>query len=238
MVCAVARALCVVTVATASAGAQLVRPVAVARGAVAAVGANRGEVAPSAAAVGPGGAGVVVWADRRFRGATAAFRTPVPDLARFGMAGRVVSLRVAAAERWEGCEGANFTGRCETFRGADPDLADRNWGHRLRSLRPVREGVGSGAAGGAAAGVVAAAPGEGGPLFRAYGHSVYHGSPETFTGATPRARLGIVGSVRVRGRWEVCGAPDYRGACAVLDGDVPALGHALGLLTIRSLRPR
>src|SRR5688500_7643650 len=64
-----------------------------------------------------GGIGVTVFSDSNFRGSNATFRTAIPNLQSAGLNDRISSLEVAAGEMWEGCEHADFRGRCQVFSG-------------------------------------------------------------------------------------------------------------------------
>ena len=63
-----------------------------------------------------GGVGIAIYEDVNFKGRNATVREAIPDLTRYGMFRRISSLRVAPGELWEGCEDANFQGRCQVLR--------------------------------------------------------------------------------------------------------------------------
>ncbi|HEX5042479.1 MAG TPA: beta/gamma crystallin-related protein [Candidatus Polarisedimenticolaceae bacterium] len=81
------------------------------------------------------GSRILVFADRDFEGTSRMFDHAVPDLARFGLADQVTSLRVEGGGSWEVCTEAGYRGECKVFRDSDQFLG--RWSDTIVSLRPV-----------------------------------------------------------------------------------------------------
>ncbi|HYD98953.1 MAG TPA: beta/gamma crystallin-related protein [Alphaproteobacteria bacterium] len=85
---------------------------------------------------GRGGAVATVYQHGRFRGRSATFDGPVPDLRRLGMDDRISSLRLQGT--WEICEDSHYRGRCAVVEGNVADL--RGFADEISSLRPLGRG--------------------------------------------------------------------------------------------------
>ena len=81
------------------------------------------------------GSRILVFADRDFEGTSRVFDHAVPDLARFGLARQVTSLRVEGGGSWEVCTEPGYQGECKVFRDSDQFLG--RWSDTIASLRPV-----------------------------------------------------------------------------------------------------
>jgi len=180
-----------------------------------------------------GGVGITVFADANLRGKSATFREDVPDLNRFGLNDSISSFSVAAGERWEACENANYKGRCVVVSGQELDLRKTGWGDTISSLRRVRGG-------GAYPPNPPRPPGQGNAYVVLYDQPMYRGNPVNFDGAVQnlgryndRAQSVTIG----RGRWEFCEDANFRGRCVTLDKSAPDL-RVLGMEgRISSVRP-
>ena len=178
-----------------------------------------------------GSGGITVWTEANFRGRSRTIATQLPTLDPYGFGGNISSFRVARGEVWEGCDQKNYKGTCTTFWGEERDLGPTGWNDRLRSLRRRSGGGGWGGSGGSGGGW-------NGTGIEIYYDDDYRGGSRNFSGATNTTGIDRAGSLRVRGRWEVCGQPYFRGACTTVSGDVRSISRDLGLSTIRSARPR
>jgi hypothetical protein len=85
-------------------------------------------------------AGISVWKDKNYSGASATFREDVPDLSRFRFQNSISSFRVASGETWEACDQPYYRGRCQVLSAADANLDNDNWNDRIESLRRVTRG--------------------------------------------------------------------------------------------------
>jgi len=159
-----------------------------------------------------------------FRGASRTFDRSVPDLADFGLARQITSVRIDGGG-WEVCSRANYGGRCTVLRGNDDDLGD--WSDTIVSLRPVGDGRswdddrgswndnddrrGSGT------------------RIRVYADRDYEGRSETFDREVlDLGRFGLAGAVKSLqiegGPWEICSEPRFGGECKVVRNSDEFLG--------------
>ena len=156
---------------------------------------------------------ITVYAGSGFRGQSRTFDGFVENLSEAGFNDRIESLSIGSGV-WEGCEHANFRGRCVVFDGDEWDLGYRELGRRISSLRPIEDEHVD---------------------YRDVGSVVILYEHEGFRGETRRLgrdlrELSAIGfenrasSVRVRGgAWELCDAPGFRGHCIVVTDDVTNL---------------
>ncbi len=84
-----------------------------------------------------GYAGITVYDDPDFRGASVTFRNDVPDLRREGLNDRISSLEVDGNQAWEVCRDVNFGGGCRVFQGSIVNLRSEGWNDRISSMRAV-----------------------------------------------------------------------------------------------------
>ena len=84
-----------------------------------------------------GYAGITVYEDPDFRGASVTFRNDVPDLRREGLNDRISSLEVDGNQAWEVCRDVNFGGGCRVFQGSIENLRSEGWNDRISSMRAV-----------------------------------------------------------------------------------------------------
>lgn len=202
-------------------------------GALAAVG-----IAASAAVLGAqqarqlGGVGITVWTDAFFRGESATFRQPIPDLTTYRFARRITSLRIGRGEYWEGCELPNFRGRCQVFSGEERNLSTTAWNDKIASLRPVN------ASGGDVGGP--RPPGGGRTQIILYSLPNYRGDYRAFNSPVVDIRAvdfnDRAQSARVTGAWQVCQDVNFV-RCRPVSGDWPTLASAGLAGKISSLRP-
>jgi Beta/Gamma crystallin len=177
-----------------------------------------------------GGVGITVFTDTDFRGANATFREDVPDLRRYNLNDRIVSLRVGRGEVWEGCQDVNFRGRCQVFSGSESDLHRVSWNHSISSLRRVR-GPGSGGGGGYP---------DFQPRIALFDRTGYRGRAEDLTsGASNLGSFGeAVESIRIiSGTWELCEGPRWSGRCVTLRDSVSDLSRVGLPYGVGSARP-
>ncbi len=177
-----------------------------------------------------GGVGITVFTDTDFRGGNATFRDDVPDLRRYNLNDRIVSLRVARGEVWEGCQDVNYRGRCQVFSGAETDLHRVGWNHSISSLRRIRASGGGGGGG---------YPGDQ-PRIALFDRTGYRGRAEDLTSGA--SNLGSVGeaveSVRIMsGTWELCEGPRWSGRCVTLRDSVSDLSRVGLPYGVGSARP-
>jgi hypothetical protein len=66
--------------------------------------------------------GIVVFEDVNYGGRRLTFVTDQQNLRSTVLNNRISSLVIAPGEVWEACDGGDFTGNCQTFADAEPDL--------------------------------------------------------------------------------------------------------------------
>lgn len=166
-----------------------------------------------------GGIGITVFEDAGYRGRNATFRDDVSDLSDYHLNDRVSSFRIARGEFWEVCEHKDFRGRCAVFTGDEPDLRRVSWDEQISSLRRFRRDRGEGRPRGSSPrpetryGLVLYEE----ENFRGDGHEIDREDPYV-------AEFGNrASSLNVRGSWEICDRPNFRGRCVVVSGEVPSL---------------
>jgi len=175
----------------------------------------------------PPAAGITIYEDVNYGGARVTFVRDVADLRPSKFEHRISSFLIAPGEMWEVCEGRNFTGRCEAFSGAEPDLVRRNWNDRISSLRIVQT----------------SRPPE--ARLELFAGTRYSGQRVVLNGAAPDFSKSPVKfndramSVRVPPgqSWEICVNANYDD-CRVVDRDVPDLSELGVSRLISSARPR
>jgi hypothetical protein len=186
-----------------------------------------------------GGAGLTVFVDPEFRGASASFRDDVSNMQSVGLNDRISSLRVAPGEVWEVCENANYSGRCQVFSGSESDLRRNEWNDVISSARRVRGGRGDSRGGGRGPNPLPGQPGRSLELFSRRGFS---GERRTFNDEV--SNLQSVGfndeamSLRIgrAGSWEVCADANYQN-CVVVNASVSDLARLGMNRRISSIRP-
>lgn len=174
-----------------------------------------------------------VYVNEDFRGDSRTFDRAVPNLADFGLARQITSVRIDGGT-WEVCSRAGYGGRCVVLRGNSDDLGD--WSDAIVSLRPV--------SGGRPAeddqGSWDDNRGGSGTRIRVYTDEQFQGRSETFERDVPDlSRFGMAGqvtSVRIEGGpWEICTETRFRGECKVIRDSDGFLGWWSD--NIGSLRP-
>lgn len=169
---------------------------------------------------------VTFYENENFDGRTFTTSRPVTNLERFGFNDRASSV-VAAGNRWEVCEAAQFGGRCIVLRpGRYPSLAAMGLNDRISSVRAV--------AANARIDERRFAPMPAAAQVTFFEEERFGG--RTFTTSKPVRNFRRFGfndsasSVVVTGdRWEVCDSPRFEGRCAVLrPGRYPSLA-SMGL---------
>jgi hypothetical protein len=171
--------------------------------------------------IGGGEAGIVVYQDYDYRGASRSFDGEARDLRELGWNDRISSLRIGSGV-WELCREIEFRD-CQTFRSDQPELGRlRGWNDAISSLRRVDSDR---------------------PLIEVYEHFDYGGSSSTFDRAVsalqPQGWNDRISSLRViSGRWQVCRHNDYR-ECREIGGDERQLPRDWNdaISSLRPLRP-
>jgi hypothetical protein len=156
---------------------------------------------------------ITVYSAPGFRGESRSFDGFVENLQDARYNDRIASLRIGSGV-WEGCEHANFRGRCVIFDGDEWDLSFRELGHRISSLRPIEDEH--------------VDYRDRGSVIILYEHEAFRGESRRL--GRDNGDLSALGfenrasSVRVRGgAWELCDAPGFHGHCVVIDDDVQNL---------------
>lgn len=180
----------------------------------------RVEPAPPPAATNDGPK-ITFYGRENFQGPSFTASRSIGDLERFGFNDRASSV-VVVSDRWQVCEGTQFSGRCFILRpGSYPTLADVGMSNRITSVRLVDR----------APEPVATSPA---PEIIFYGRPNFQG--RSFTANRQIGNLERLGFndrassiVVVRDRWEVCEGARFDGKCVILGpGNYPSLS-ALGL---------
>ncbi|MEO8190566.1 MAG: beta/gamma crystallin-related protein [Acidobacteriota bacterium] len=180
-----------------------------------------------------GGIGITVFEDVGYRGRNATIRDEVSNLSDYHLNDRVSSFRIARGEFWEVCEHKDFGGRCAVFSADEPDLRRVSWDDQITSVRRVRRdrreerGRGRG---------YAERPRErfGIVMFE---EEDLRGARREFEREETDLYGGRVSSLDVRGSWEICDRPSFRGRCVTVSGEVPSL-RSYGMQNrIASARP-
>jgi hypothetical protein len=175
-----------------------------------------------------GGVGITVFRDRDFRGASATFRTDMPNLTST-FNDQISSIRVGAGEQWEVCELPNYRGRCVVISGEESDLRQNAWDNMISSFRRVRGGD-----------IPGPGPGQGNSYLILHTDANYRGNQTRYTERTNnlfamnnRAESATVG----RGEWQLCDGIGFSGRCVTVSQSVPNLA-SLGMRDrVRSVRP-
>ncbi len=175
--------------------------------------------------------GITVFEDAGYRGRNATFRDDVSDLSDYHLNDRVSSFRIARGEFWEVCEHKDFRGRCAVFSADEPDLKRVSWDEQISSLRRVRRDRREERSRGS----------YGDPRDRPglvlYEEENLRGTGREVDREVPDLTGARVSSLDVRGSWEICDRPNFRGRCVTVSGDVPSL-RAYGMQNrIASARP-
>ncbi|MEP6801198.1 MAG: beta/gamma crystallin-related protein [Acidobacteriota bacterium] len=178
-----------------------------------------------------GVAGITVFEDAGYRGRNATFREDVSDLSDYHLNDRVSSFRIGRGEFWEVCEHKDFRGRCAVFSADEPDLKRVSWDEQISSVRRVRRDRGEERSRGS----------YGRPRDRSalvmYEEENLRGTGHEVEREEPDLSDARVSSLDVRGSWEVCDRPNFRGRCVTVSGEVPSL-RAYGMQNrIASARP-
>ena len=177
-----------------------------------------------------GGIGITVFEDSGYRGRNATFRDDVSDLSDYHLNDRVSSFRIARGEFWEVCEHKDFRGRCAVFSADEPDLRRVSWDEQISSLRRLRRDRREERPRGSyprrdRSGLVL------------YEEENLQGTRHEVDREDPDLSGARVSSLDVRGSWEICDRPNFRGRCVTVFGEVPAL-RAYGMQNrIASARP-
>lgn len=177
-----------------------------------------------------GGVGITVFRDRDFAGASATYRTNMPNLTST-FNDQISSVRVGAGEQWEVCELPNYRGRCVVISGEESDLRRNAWDNMISSFRRVRGGGSSGPEPG---------PEPGQPYIILYTDNNYRGNPTRYTQRTNNlfAMNNRAESITVgRGEWQVCDGIGFAGRCVTVTRSVPNLSSIGMRDRIRSVRP-
>ncbi len=177
-----------------------------------------------------GSVGITVFEDAGYRGRNATFRDEAADLSDYHLNDRVSSFRIARGEFWEVCEHKNFGGRCAVFSADEPDLRRVSWDDQISSLRRVRRDRREERTRDSYA-----RPRERDGLVL-YEEENLRGARRDLDREEPDLSGLRVGSLDVRGSWQICDRRDFGGRCVTVSGEVPALRES-GLNRIASARP-
>jgi hypothetical protein len=177
-----------------------------------------------------GGAGITVFVDPNFRGKAATYTYDITNLAQTGFNDRISSVRVAAGERWEICEHANYAGNCVIVFGQERNLRQNNWDNKISSLRRVT-------------GDRPDRPDRPSPGYSSiilFTQPNYRGNREDYTRTTPNL-LGMndrAASVTVEeGQWQLCDGINFTGNCTTITQSISNLGSIGMLNRVSSVRP-
>ena len=177
--------------------------------------------------------GITVFEHINYRGAVVTFTRDTSDLRPSRMNGRISSFITAPNEVWEVCTGRNFTGRCQTFSGREPDLTRRNLNDMIESLRRVRGGRGG------------SQPPPSSPRLELFAGKDFSGQRVVLTGPAPDFTNRNVRfndramSIRMPAgqSWEICVNINYDD-CRVVTESMPDLGVIGFNRVVSSARPR
>lgn len=195
------------------------------------------------------GAGVTVYDDVNFQGASVTIRDDAPDLRGFNFNDRISSLQMAPGDSWEVCENTNFGGRCAVLNGSERDLRGRGWNDTISSMRRVRGGDRSDRGGRNDRddrndrGDRDDRNDRGRPSITVYDEVNFQGTPVTFRSDVPDLReFGLndrISSLQISGggSWEVCENTGFGGRCTVISGSDRDLRGQNWNDSISSLRP-
>jgi len=164
-----------------------------------------------------------------FSGERRAFSGEVSNLQLEGFNDEAMSLRVGSRESWQVCADANFQ-NCVIVSSNTADLRTLGLNRRVSSFRPWSQGKGRSSYPGGSDDV----------RLVLFDRSGYRGQALNVDGAMPDLGgfLGRAQSVQViRGRWEVCEQPGFRGRCETVSSSRPDL-DAIGVRVVGSVRPR
>jgi hypothetical protein len=89
-------------------------------------------------AVTQAGAGIKVYVDKNYGGASIQIDSAVPDLRKLDFDDRISSLQ--ADEKWLVCSAPRFKGDCREVEGALVNLRAEGLNERISSLRPAKKG--------------------------------------------------------------------------------------------------
>ena len=160
----------------------------------------------------PGGGDVVMFEHAEFRGRQITVDRDIPDLQAFGFANVASSFGIRGGGAWEFCDRPYFRGQCRVFSTDERNLANRGFNDRIASVRRARGGGGAGSE----------PPVQ--PVLVLYQDSRLRGRAVTLNDELSNfAAIGfaaMASSAQVRGRWELCSAPNYRGRCVTVESDV------------------
>lgn len=166
-------------------------------------------------------AGITLYADEDFEGATVTFDRGLASLREVSLNDKASSV-VVQGSPWEVCEHDEFRGRCVVLRpGGYRSLREMNLNDRLSSARPLRTGDRPPES--------AYAPVPPGGEVTLFEHDDFRGRALSLRTETPDLKdLGFndrASSLVVSGsRWEACSDSRFRGRCVVLrPGHYPAL---------------
>ncbi len=81
--------------------------------------------------------GIMVFADRNFRGESVSFRDDAPDLVAYELNDKISSVRIPPGESWEVCQDVGFINRCQIITRSISDLRSIGWDDRISSIRRV-----------------------------------------------------------------------------------------------------
>ena len=84
------------------------------------------------------GAGIKVYTDRNYGGASIQIDSAVPDLRKLDFDDRISSLQ--ADEKWLVCSAPKFKGDCREVEGGLVNLRQEGLNERISSLRPAKKG--------------------------------------------------------------------------------------------------
>ena len=83
------------------------------------------------------GAGIKVYVDKEYKGASIQIDSAIPDLRKLDFDDRISSLQ--ADERWLVCSAPRFKGDCREVEGGLLNLRQEGLNDRITSLRPVKQ---------------------------------------------------------------------------------------------------
>ena len=82
-------------------------------------------------------AGIKVYVDKEYKGASIQIDSAIPDLRKLDFDDRISSLQ--ADERWLVCSAPRFKGDCREVEGSLLNLRQEGLNDRITSLRPVKQ---------------------------------------------------------------------------------------------------